>query len=136
MHCSLKHLHLSWLQISLGWRSMASRCAVHALVVRGRVLVMCWHNVPCRVLHVLQGIPYPFNSGSDYLHWRDLVMSGQLTAVVRDLPPVRGIIGCCWLVRLLCVPTFQLLSGSSCGRRRFAGANLHGIALLVVLLGG
>jgi hypothetical protein len=41
---------------------------------------------PCSVL--LQGIPYPFNNGSDYLAWRDLVSTGQLTAVVRDLPPV------------------------------------------------
>ncbi|KAL4856215.1 Glutamate receptor 3.6 [Chlorella vulgaris] len=41
----------------------------------------------------IQGIPYPFNSGSDYLHWRDLVMSGQLTAVVRDLPPLQWLAG-------------------------------------------
>jgi hypothetical protein len=34
----------------------------------------------------LQATPYPFNKGSDYLEWRDLVVSGQLAALVRDEP--------------------------------------------------
>lgn len=38
---------------------------------------------------VLQGIPYPFNQGSDYLVWRDLVSSGQLAAIVRDTPALQ-----------------------------------------------
>ena len=34
----------------------------------------------------IQATPYPFNKGSDYLEWRDLVVSGQLAALVRDEP--------------------------------------------------
>ncbi|PSC76640.1 glutamate receptor [Micractinium conductrix] len=37
----------------------------------------------------IQGIPYPFNQGSDYLVWRDLVSSGQLAAIVRDTPALQ-----------------------------------------------
>jgi hypothetical protein len=37
----------------------------------------------------LQPTPYPFNQGSDYLVWRDLVSSGELTAIIRDLPALQ-----------------------------------------------
>ena len=37
----------------------------------------------------LQPTPYPFQKGTDYLAWRDLVASGELTALVRDLPALQ-----------------------------------------------